>query len=80
MSTDKPQTGILTPAQDRLYFVALDMSSEAREDLISLLKDWTVAARKVTDGNDVGEFGAVSGDPLAPPEDTGEALGCPLRS
>lgn len=71
------QAGILTPAQDRLYFVALDMSSEEREDLISLLKDWTAAARQLTEGNDVGEFGAVSGDPLAPPEDTGEALGLP---
>lgn len=71
------QAGIVTPAQDRLYFVALDMTSEKREDLISLLKDWTAAARKLTQGNDIGDFGAVSGDPFAPPEDTGEALGLP---
>jgi deferrochelatase/peroxidase EfeB len=71
------QAGIVTPAQDRLHFVVLDMSSEKREDLISLLKDWTSAARKLTQGNDIGDFGAVSGDPLAPPEDTGEALGLP---
>ena len=71
------QAGIVTPAQDRLYFVTLDMTSEERSDLISLLKDWTAAARQMTQGNDVGEFGAVSGSPFAPPEDTGEALGLP---
>ena len=75
--TGKHQAGIVTPAQDRLYFVALDMSSESRDDLISLLKDWTAAARQLTSGNDVGELGAVNGPPLAPPEDTGEALGLP---
>jgi deferrochelatase/peroxidase EfeB len=71
------QAGIVTPAQDRLYFVTLDMTSEDRADLISLLQDWTSAARKMTQGNDVGEFGAVAGSPYAPPEDTGEALGLP---
>lgn len=71
------QAGIVTPAQDRLYFVTLDMTSEERADLISLLKDWTAASRQMTQGNDVGEFGAVSGSPFAPPEDTGEALGLP---
>lgn len=71
------QAGIVTPAQDRLYFVALDLTTEERADLVSLLKDWTAAARQMTQGNDVGEFGAVSGSPFAPPEDTGEALGLP---
>jgi deferrochelatase/peroxidase EfeB len=50
------QAGIVTPAQDRLYFVALDMTSDERADLISLLKDWTAAARQMAQGNDVGEF------------------------
>jgi len=71
------QAGIVTPAQDRLYLVALDMTSEKRDDLISLLKDWTAAARQLTEGNDVGELGALAGSPYAPPEDTGEALGLP---
>lgn len=75
--TGTHQAGITTPAQDRLYFVAFDMTSEQRGDLVSLLKDWTVAARKLTSGNDIGEFGAVGGPALAPPEDTGEALGLP---
>ncbi|MCW2789949.1 MAG: deferrochelatase/peroxidase EfeB [Aeromicrobium sp.] len=71
------QAGIVTPAQDRLYFVTFDMTSEERSDLESLLKDWTAAARQMTQGNDVGEFGAVGGSPYSPPEDTGEALGLP---
>ena len=71
------QAGIVTPAQDRLYFVALDLTTESRGDLILLLKEWTEASRKMTQGNDVGDFGAVAGSPFAPPEDTGEALGLP---
>ena len=71
------QAGIVTPAQDRLHFAAFDMTSDERDDLISLLQDWTKAARQMTKGNDVGDFGAVAGAPYAPPEDTGEALGLP---
>ena len=73
----KHQAGIVTPAQDRLYFVALDVTTEDRDELVSLLKDWTAAARQMSQGNDVGELGAVGGSPYAPPEDTGEALGLP---
>ncbi len=75
--TGRHQAGIVTPAQDRLYIVALDMTSEKRDDLVSLLKDWTRASRKLTAGNEVGVYGAVAGSPLGPPEDTGEALGLP---
>lgn len=73
----KHQAGIVTPAQDRLYITALDLTTESRGDLILLLQEWTAAARKMTQGNEVGEFGAVAGAPFAPPEDTGEALGLP---
>ncbi|MGJ9421906.1 iron uptake transporter deferrochelatase/peroxidase subunit [Aeromicrobium sp. CF3.5] len=71
------QAGIVTPAQDRLYITALDLTTESRGDLILLMQEWTAAARKMTQGNEVGEFGAVAGAPFAPPEDTGEALGLP---
>jgi deferrochelatase/peroxidase EfeB len=69
------QAGIVTPAQDRMYFVALDMTSERRADLVALLRDWTLAARRLTQGDPVSDHGAVGGPPLAPPDDTGEALG-----
>ena len=73
----KHQAGIVTPAQDRLYFAAFKLTTESRGDLILLLQDWTAAARQLTQGNDVGQLGAVGGSPYAPPEDTGEALGLP---
>ena len=73
----KHQAGIVTPAQDRLYFSVLDVTTASRGDLILLMQDWTRAARQMTAGNDVGELGAVGGAPYAPPEDTGEALGLP---
>jgi deferrochelatase/peroxidase EfeB len=72
------QAGITTPAQDRLHFAAFDMADGAtRDDLESLLADWTAAAARITQGLEVGEAGAVGGSPYAPPEDTGEALGLP---
>ncbi len=69
------QAGIATPAQDRLHFAAFDVTTTSRDRLIRLLRDWTDAAAKMTQGLPVGEFGAVDGSPLAPPDDTGEALG-----
>jgi deferrochelatase/peroxidase EfeB len=72
------QSGIVTPAQDRLHFAAFDLSSTAtRDDLVNLLKAWSDAAAKMTQGQDAGAFGALSGPYDAPPDDTGEALGLP---
>jgi deferrochelatase/peroxidase EfeB len=51
--------------------------SATRDELASLLADWTDAAARMTQGLEVGETGAVGGSPYAPPEDTGEALGLP---
>ena len=72
------QAGIVTPAQDRLHFAAFDVSAgTTRAQLIELLQDWTVAAAAMAAGQDIGEYGAVSGPYDAPPEDTGEAQGLP---
>ena len=72
------QAGIVTPAQDRLHFAAFDLAASAtREDLVELLKDWSFAAARLTAGLEVTEGGAVDGSPLAPPADTGEAIGLP---
>jgi deferrochelatase/peroxidase EfeB len=71
------QAGVVTPAQDRVHFAAFDMATGAtRDDLKSLLADWTAAAARLTQGRDVGD-GAVPSDLLAPADDTGEALGLP---
>ncbi|PWW22121.1 deferrochelatase/peroxidase EfeB [Geodermatophilus normandii] len=71
------QAGIVTPAQDRLHFVALDVTTDSRDDLVQLLQDWTEAARRMTAGRDAGPVGAVDGSQYAPPDDTGEAIGLP---
>ncbi|MGZ0711213.1 iron uptake transporter deferrochelatase/peroxidase subunit (plasmid) [Coraliomargarita sp. W4R53] len=70
------QTGIVTAVQDHLHFAAFDMMPGAtREDLISLLQDWSYASARMMRGLDVSATGAVGGSPLAPPDDTGEAQG-----
>jgi deferrochelatase/peroxidase EfeB len=75
--TGAHQAGIVTPAQDRLHFVAFDVITKDRERLVGMLKEWTAAAARMTAGQDAGEIGAMDGVPEAPPDDTGEATGLP---
>ncbi|MGW2627755.1 iron uptake transporter deferrochelatase/peroxidase subunit [Streptomyces chattanoogensis] len=70
------QAGIATAVQDRLHFAAFDVTTDDRDELIALLKEWTKAAARMTAGGAVGD-GAVGGLAEAPPDDTGEALGLP---
>lgn len=65
------QAGITTPAQDRLHFAAFDATTESKAGLRSLLRAWTDAAAQMTRGEPVGQ----TGRRLAPPVDTGEAVG-----
>jgi deferrochelatase/peroxidase EfeB len=71
------QAGIVTPAQDRLHFVAFDVITDKRAELVDLLQEWTAAAARLTQGKEAGAFGAVGGAAEAAPDDTGEALGLP---
>ena len=66
--------------QDRMHFAAFDVITESREELVQLLKDWTTAAARMTQGLAAGEFGPTSGPYAAPPDDTGEAIGLPPGS
>jgi deferrochelatase/peroxidase EfeB len=75
--TGAHQAGIVTPAQDRLHFVAFDVVTKDRDRLVRLLRDWTEAAARLTAGQDAGAVGAVNGILEAPPDDTGEAIGLP---
>ncbi|MDX6740851.1 iron uptake transporter deferrochelatase/peroxidase subunit [Actinocorallia sp. A-T 12471] len=70
------QAGIATPVQDRLHFAAFDLTTDDPARVVVLLRAWTEAAAAMTRGAPVGD-GAVGGAPLAPPDDTGEALGLP---
>ncbi|HEX6695377.1 MAG TPA: Dyp-type peroxidase, partial [Solirubrobacteraceae bacterium] len=67
------QAGIATPAQDRLHFAAFDVEDGLRaDDLRGLLREWSRAAERMTAGRPVGD---ANHEDLAPPQDTGEALG-----
>jgi deferrochelatase/peroxidase EfeB len=69
------QAGIATPAQDRLAFGSLNVVAGAtRTDVRDLLREWTQAAARMTQGGLVGEVT----EPFAPPVDTGEATGSPV--
>ncbi|HEY0559774.1 MAG TPA: iron uptake transporter deferrochelatase/peroxidase subunit [Frankiaceae bacterium] len=72
------QAGIATPAQDRLHFVAFDLTTTDRAEVVALLREWTAAARAMTAGRAVG--GGAGGHPAAPPDDTGEAEGLPAAN
>lgn len=70
------QAGITTASQDRLYFAAFDVADGLdRAGLIQLLKEWTNASARMTEGLGAGTEPVSAGDYEAPPEDTGEALG-----
>ncbi len=50
------QSGIITPAQDRLTFATMNLvDGTTRSDLRDLLRDWTTAAARMTQGQLVGE-------------------------
>jgi len=74
------QAGIVTPAQDRMHFVALDVTTTSREELVDLLKAWTTAAERMTRGLEAVDKGAVGGVREAAPKDTGEALDLPASA
>lgn len=46
----KHQGGILTPEQRYSYFVAFDLATTNRDDVVKLLKAWTAAAARLTAG------------------------------
>lgn len=74
------QAGIATPVQDRLHFASFDLVSTSTSDVIAMLKLWTAAIERMTKGAPIGPGGAVDGLPLAPPDDTGEAVGLPASN
>jgi len=65
------QAGILTPAQRHSYFAAFDLTTDKREDVIALLRRWTDAAGRMSQGLPF-EPPQV---PDAPEPDAGDAVG-----
>jgi deferrochelatase/peroxidase EfeB len=71
------QAGIVTPAQDRMYTAAFDLTTTSRDELIDLLRRWTTMSARLMAGLAAGPLGAAEGPYDAPPDDTGEALDLP---
>ena len=67
------QSGIVTPAQDRMHFVALDVVTKDPAAVAEMLTAWTRAAERLTVGVEAAPGGVVGGGPYRAPEDTGEA-------
>jgi deferrochelatase/peroxidase EfeB len=72
--TGPHQAGIVSPAQDRMYTAAFDLTTTSREELVALLRTWTTISARLTAGRSTGPLGPVGGPYDAPPDDTGEAL------
>ncbi len=67
------QAGITTATQSRLHVAAFDVVEGAsRADVQDLMRRWTAAAARMTEGRTLGDG---SPDALAPPPDTGEVVG-----
>ncbi|MDU0968653.1 MAG: Dyp-type peroxidase [Actinomycetaceae bacterium] len=66
------QPGILTPAQQQMQAAAFDLTTTSRDEVISLLTDWTEAARSMMAGRQLGQASLL---PDSVPDDTGETMG-----
>lgn len=71
------QAGIVTAAQDRMHFCSFDITTDDRDEVVAMLKQWTAMAERMTRAEEAVADGAVGLNPYAPPADTGEALGLP---
>jgi deferrochelatase/peroxidase EfeB len=71
------QAGIVTAAQDRMHFCSFDVTTDDRDEVVAMLKQWTDMAERLTLAEEAVKNGAVGLNPYAPPSDTGEALGLP---
>ncbi|GGG16729.1 peroxidase [Rhodococcoides trifolii] len=69
------QSGIVTPAQDRMHFATFDVTTDSRDELVAMLKKWTTMAERLTVGAESVPGGVVGGGQYEPPGDTGEAYG-----
>jgi deferrochelatase/peroxidase EfeB len=68
----KHQGGIVTAQQSHIYVAALDLTTAKREDVIGLLRTWTDAAARMTQGQPAGALPGPDGK-AAP--DSGDVLG-----
>ena len=70
------QAGIITPQQDRMHFCAFDVTTDSRDAVVSMLREWTQMSERMTAGQETVPNGALE-NPYGAPSDTGEALDLP---
>jgi len=68
------QAGIATPQQAHVYFAAFDLTTTKRDDVIALLRAWTNASARMTQGQPAADL---TNDLASEAVDSGEALGLP---
>ncbi len=75
-----PSGRIVTAAQDRMHFVAFDVITDSRDELVAMLKKWTEMAARMTAGEEAAADGAVGAGEYNPPTDTVRHWTCTPRS
>src|ERR1700735_5586925 len=66
------QGGIITPQQAHIYFAVFDLATDRRDDLVGVLRAWTLASARLQAGLPVDPL---DDDPAMPAPDSGEAVG-----
>ena len=66
------QGGIVTPQQSHSYVAAFDLKTDKREEVIALLREWTQAAARMTQGKPAGSLETADDKPAA---DSADVLG-----
>jgi deferrochelatase/peroxidase EfeB len=73
---NRHQGGIATAQQSYLYVAAFDLTTTKRDDVVRLLRAWTEAAARMSQGQTAAALGE---DPGVEPADSGEAVGLQPR-
>ncbi len=68
------QNGIVTPVQAHTYFAAFDLVTDKVADVAALMRVWTEAAARLTQGLPAGD---AEDAPDAPTADSGDVIGLP---
>jgi deferrochelatase/peroxidase EfeB len=69
------QGGVVTALQNHTFFAAFDLQAKTRDDLVKLLKAWTDAAERMTQGGTAQPLDVYGNGDDSPPGDSGEAIG-----
>ncbi|CAD6555820.1 iron uptake transporter deferrochelatase/peroxidase subunit [Paraburkholderia metrosideri] len=69
------QAGIVTPQQSHTYVAALDLTTDKRDEVIALLRTWTEAAARLTQGGTAAALPTGDAGDSKPAPDSGDVLG-----